>query len=656
MADTTYDPTQVAALNKSREDAIAAGKDPYGGSLKDYASFTGGGANTDTRRYTDTGSDNSGGNSGSGSGSGTGTQSRYTDAAGKLYGPGGPLSTDVPDYSKVRKQQLQGVQGSIDAINELGAQQLAQAKQRTADSSGRARALGASAGIIGSPEYDRTEGDVARAGAQDEAATAAASQKQVSDILAGVDERARGIVDAAKTSASTNATSYLDYLKSVVTDAKSNMNDLAKAGATLSGKQRQQLIDQTGLDGDTFDSLYQSIKIANSNDYLNKDKPEIVGDKAVYFKRVQQKDGTYKIETETVQLPDSFGKQIAQTVARDDGIYVFYDDGTYEKVGQAKDDSQPGDNPQLYKGLSSATATAVRQKVSAFKTEQNVTNFSTVQDGYNFANSIDVKTTNPADDQALIYSLAKALDPGSVVREGEYATAQKYAQSWIAAYGKGVTQALAGTGFLSEQARKNIQAVIKQKYVTQKKSYDQTVNSYKTGINALTGRDNGGDFLTDYETQADSGGAEAEYGGKTYQQQPDGSWVEKKNNGGGKVSLNRPQRNNNPGNVKEGGIGDKYALKNADGSPKTDEQGHLIFPSASAGTLALRADIDAKVSGNSRYLGKDPTIAEIGGVYAEDPTWAKKVASIVGVSPSTKASQVNRSKLIDAIMHQEGYA
>jgi dsDNA-binding SOS-regulon protein len=155
---------------------------------------------------------------------------------------------------------------------------------------------------------------------------------------------------------------------------------------------------------------------------------------------------------------------------------------------------------QLYTGLKSTTATAVRAKVGAFKSETMVTNFSTIQDGYNFAKSISSTTTNPADDQALIYSLAKALDPSSVVREGEYATAQKYAQSWVSAYGKGVSQALAGTGFLSTKARENIKKVIEAKYLSSKKSYDNVYKQYIDGINSLTGRNDGSKFIVDYST------------------------------------------------------------------------------------------------------------------------------------------------------------
>lgn len=160
---------------------------------------------------------------------------------------------------------------------------------------------------------------------------------------------------------------------------------------------------------------------------------------------------------------------------------------------------------QLYAGLSSPTATAVRAKVTKFGTEPQVTNFSTIQDGYNFASSLSDTTINPADDQALIYALAKTLDPGSVVREGEYATAQKYAQSWAKAYGKKVTQALAGTGFLSEEARSNIKKTIEQKYLSTKKTYDNLFDQYTKGINNLTGRNDGSVFLIDYANQQDVG-------------------------------------------------------------------------------------------------------------------------------------------------------
>ena len=197
-----------------------------------------------------------------------------------------------------------------------------------------------------------------------------------------------------------------------------------------------------------------------------------------------------------------------QVVKLDDGSTILIDSQTGKTIknfgGMKPPESsvQLGDNPQLYSGLKPATATAVRSVVSKYGSEPTIQNFATVQDGYNFASSIDTKTKNPADDQALIYSLAKTLDPGSVVREGEYATAQKYSQSWVNAYGKGVTQAIAGTGFLSETARSNIKKTIEQKYNSTKVSYDNQYKEFSNQINNLTGRNDGDKFLRNYVTSS----------------------------------------------------------------------------------------------------------------------------------------------------------
>lgn len=202
-----------------------------------------------------------------------------------------------------------------------------------------------------------------------------------------------------------------------------------------------------------------------------------------------------------------------QIVKLDNGQTVVVDKKTnniVKNLGGAKEaELQPGDNPQLYKGLSTPTATAVRSAVTKYSSEPIVQNFATIQEGYNFSKALDTKTKNPADDQALVYSLAKALDPGSVVREGEYATAQKYSQSWINAYGKGITQALAGTGFLSETARENIKKTIKQKYDSSKVGYDNQYNQTAQQINNLTGRKDGTNFLKSYVTPEGASGSGA---------------------------------------------------------------------------------------------------------------------------------------------------
>ena len=113
-------------------------------------------------------------------------------------------------------------------------------------------------------------------------------------------------------------------------------------------------------------------------------------------------------------------------------------------------------------------------------------------------------------------------------------------------------------------------------------------------------------------------------------------------------SGNLPQKNNNPGNIKAGGLSDNLATG-------TDQQGHLIFPTPEAGFEALVTDIQAKISGNSRFVKANPTIAELGKVYAEDPNWSNSVARILGVNPNTQTGTIPIESLVLAIAKQEGY-
>jgi len=111
---------------------------------------------------------------------------------------------------------------------------------------------------------------------------------------------------------------------------------------------------------------------------------------------------------------------------------------------------------------------------------------------------------------------------------------------------------------------------------------------------------------------------------------------------------NVPQRNLNPGNVKAGGLADSLAIG-------TDEQGHLIFPNQEAGFKALAMDLTAKINGGSRYLPANPTIAQLGKVYAEDPNWPISVSKILGVSPTTPTKNIPINQLAEAIAKQEGF-
>lgn len=133
-----------------------------------------------------------------------------------------------------------------------------------------------------------------------------------------------------------------------------------------------------------------------------------------------------------------------------------------------------------------------------FDTQSITKRTQTMAEAVTFANSLDPNTKNPADDQALIYSFAKAMDPDSVVREGEYATVQKYAQSWAERFGFDVARIFSNTAFLTPQARAQMKTTIQSRYQAARGQYDNVRAEYARRINRITGSNDGDQYLIDY--------------------------------------------------------------------------------------------------------------------------------------------------------------
>jgi hypothetical protein len=114
------------------------------------------------------------------------------------------------------------------------------------------------------------------------------------------------------------------------------------------------------------------------------------------------------------------------------------------------------------------------------------------------------------------------------------------------------------------------------------------------------------------------------------------------------TGKNIPQKNNNPGDIKAGSMADALAVGK-------DQYGHLIFPDAATGFKALTGDLTAKINGATKRLPANPTIAQLGAVYAQDPNWPKSVARILGVTVDTPTKSVPLAKLVQAVATQEGF-
>ena len=145
-------------------------------------------------------------------------------------------------------------------------------------------------------------------------------------------------------------------------------------------------------------------------------------------------------------------------------------------------------------------ATRVDSKVRAFDANPLVKRIVTQAEAVQFIRLLDINTENPADDQGLIYAYAKAMDPESVVREGEYATVMKYAQSWAKSFEFDAKRMFSETPFLTPTARQNMRDTITKKFKAGQQQYQTLRKEYARQLNTIVGNENGGDYLTDYSS------------------------------------------------------------------------------------------------------------------------------------------------------------
>lgn len=171
--------------------------------------------------------------------------------------------------------------------------------------------------------------------------------------------------------------------------------------------------------------------------------------------------------------------------------------------------------------------TTVTQIAGAFDNEPIVKNYNTTMEGYNTLQSIGVKTTNPADDIAFIYAFAKIMDPNSVVREGEYNTIQKYAQSWASTFGFSAKRIFSNTNFLGADAKQKMLTALGSKVGSIQNQYTNLKSEYQRQMNdAYAGKPRN---LTSYESGNIPRGGSGDMsetkvvGGVTYKKVP-GGW------------------------------------------------------------------------------------------------------------------------------------
>lgn len=149
-------------------------------------------------------------------------------------------------------------------------------------------------------------------------------------------------------------------------------------------------------------------------------------------------------------------------------------------------------------GLNTQQQTVIGQVSGQFDNEPVVKEYNTLQQQKSFINNLNNNTNNPADDQAIIYSFAKVMDPTSVVRESEYNTVQEYSQALLQRYGFKAKRVFDNSGFLSPEARGFLKETLNNRIKANEESYQNIYNEYGRRIEERTGLGNGTTYLTNY--------------------------------------------------------------------------------------------------------------------------------------------------------------
>lgn len=254
---------------------------------------------------------------------------RYTDTSSPFATGGVYANRTAPtpaDEATIRENERKRVQASIDAINEAANKELAAVQARQTESLGRARALSSATGTLGSPTETLPIADITAKATTERQLVEKQKAADTQAILNNVEDRSNALIEKQKTEAKTNVETYNAFLKTTSEQALKDMTALATGQTELSYAQKQKLMQQTGYDEKTFDNLYTSIKIANApkGTYINKDKPIIVGSKAIYFK--QNPNGT--ISREVIDAGINLETEDVQLIIAPDGTPIIFNKKT----------------------------------------------------------------------------------------------------------------------------------------------------------------------------------------------------------------------------------------------------------------------------------------------------------------------------------------
>lgn len=120
-----------------------------------------------------------------------------------------------------------------------------------------------------------------------------------------------------------------------------------------------------------------------------------------------------------------------------------------------------------------------RSLLTQFVGQQIVKDYNTILAKKKSVDAIIQNGTGGPGDLSLVYEFMKALDPTSVVRESEYATAAKSGNIFLGTLAKFNGYLKENGGFLPENVKSSFQSIINSKLQVQEDLYNNTVKQYQ---------------------------------------------------------------------------------------------------------------------------------------------------------------------------------
>lgn len=436
-----------------------------------------------------------------GVGGGKGNKNRYS-----RYGLGNDEDPIVeePSYEQIQKEMMKNAQKEINSLYKYQSSLLGEQQQVNQENLQQNAAVNTLTGLAGSSEANVTTQRVQARNQQADQKIRDQVNVQIQGVLSNVRKDAQQMYQFERQQANVDAETQHKNRAEAYEKAGTNATMLAASGATAEGYK--------ATDPEGYQYLADTLggeEVLKSMFTLNRPQEQILDKKIEGGKYIisyqNPLDGKVRIETVDLGLPPQYTKTIdagdrilaiPDNWSGDPSELITVNKGLTPTQQQGAGGSEGGG---IYDVLDFRTANAVISQSDKFTSSDIVKRFNNVQDARNNISQIDAATQNPADHQAIVYYFAKALDPESVVREGEYETIKKYSQNIFGKYKGELNNAINGTGFLSAGAIQNIKDTIENRYTSGLTQYTNKQKETARVIDTIAGKPVAGMVLTDYE-------------------------------------------------------------------------------------------------------------------------------------------------------------